>query len=376
MNKALEKDRDMRYQHAADMRTDLKRLQREGDSGRSSASARLAVDESRAAAAPRPAALARKWYLVLAACAALLAAGLAADHFLPRAKSPSGPAKITQISEWNKSMYNARLAPDGHAVVFVSPVDGVGQLELMLTSGGEPLQLTKDAGNKWVDNFSPDGKEIYYANDLGPNVISAVPTLGGAPRRVVSGFFGVPSPDGVHIYYAKSDRGGIFRAEKSGLNEELVYNSEGSGLTYIPLLPYPGGNELLAVGVRGDADKGQFYRINVAKHQAVDLGEGELSDNPFDIQWNEPGKSALFSRTANGLTNIWSYSLQEHSLTQLTFGTGPDPGPCRTRAEKEFTLLAANPPDRWPRITCRPKKLRTSSRKRPRSLRSRQMESA
>ena len=159
INKALEKDRDMRYQHAADMRTDLKRLQREGDSGRSSASARLAVDESRAAAAPRPAALARKWYLVLAACAALLAAGLAAYHFLPRAKSPSGPAKITQISEWNKSMYNARLAPDGHAVVFVSPVDGVGQLELMLTSGGEPLQLTKDAGNKWVDNFSPTGRK-------------------------------------------------------------------------------------------------------------------------------------------------------------------------------------------------------------------------
>ena len=37
INKALEKDRNLRYQHASEMRTDLQRLKRDTESGRSAA---------------------------------------------------------------------------------------------------------------------------------------------------------------------------------------------------------------------------------------------------------------------------------------------------------------------------------------------------
>jgi Tol biopolymer transport system component len=70
----------------------------------------------------------------------------------------SGPAKIRQISQWNKPMNDARLSPDGHAVAFVSPVGGIAQVFLMLTSGAEPLQLTNDERDKSVDTFSRDGR--------------------------------------------------------------------------------------------------------------------------------------------------------------------------------------------------------------------------
>ena len=57
----------------------------------------------------------------------------------------------------------AALSPDGRTIAFTSPVDGYDQVFVMLTSGGEPLQLTKDEGNKTVVNFSSDGTEIYFS---------------------------------------------------------------------------------------------------------------------------------------------------------------------------------------------------------------------
>ncbi len=154
INKALEKDRNLRYQHASEMRADLKRLGRDTDSGRVLSSGSRAIHELAEEPAPRSVAttqpsvgLARKQYMVLAVCVALLAAAFAAYHFWFRSNTPSGPAKITQISKWNKPMDRARLSPDGHAVAFDSPVGGIAQVFLMLTSGGEPLQLTNDEGD-------------------------------------------------------------------------------------------------------------------------------------------------------------------------------------------------------------------------------------
>jgi serine/threonine protein kinase/Tol biopolymer transport system component len=333
INKALEKERELRYQSAPEMRADLKRLQRDSDSGRKSSSGSEPIREvvanpssSSAAAAVPSTTSAASWYKILGACAVLLAAGLAAYHFWPNPSAPVGPAKITQISQWNKPMDDARISPDGHAIAFASPAAGTAQVFLMLTSGGEPLQLTNDEGDKIVTSFSRDGKEIYYVRSLGSDEVWAVPALGGVPRHVTFGYFAIPSPDGDSIFYSKVERAGIFRATKSGLNEELIYAPKGDEHFFAPLQAFPGGHDLLAAGFasEGDFSMISFYKIDLTSHEAVDLGQvsGNLQDP--EVVWAEPGKTVFVSRTVNGLTNIWKYSLIDRSLTQITFGTGPD----------------------------------------------------
>ncbi len=133
INRAIEKDRDLRYQLASDIRAELKRLKRDTDSGRISSSARTAVpglapesaSSSASAVAIQPLVTPpRRKYVLVAACVGLLAAALTAYHFWSHSNTPGAAAKITQVSQWNRPMNDARLSPDGHAVAFVSPVGG------------------------------------------------------------------------------------------------------------------------------------------------------------------------------------------------------------------------------------------------------------
>ncbi len=338
INKALEKDRDLRYQSASDLRADLKRLRRDTDSGRISSSGTNAVQKLEAepasssgvAIAAQPSMwVARKKYVVIAAASVLLLlAAFAAYRFRATSNAPSGPTKITQISHWDKPMDGAKLSPDGHTVAFTSPVGGVAQVFVMLTSGGEPLQLTQDEGDKFVNSFAPDGSEIYYVRSLGRDEGWAVPTLGGNPRRAVSGHALAPSPDGASIFYLESGKRGIFRADKSGLGEEQVYSFDAKALPPARILPFPSGNHLLVLTsspISVYRDRFPAYEVDPSKGTAAELGE--ISANAPDIVWAEPGKSVLISRTVGGLTNIWKYGLSDKTLTQVSFGTGPDFSP-------------------------------------------------
>jgi Tol biopolymer transport system component len=325
IHKALEKDRGLRYQHAADIRTDLKRAKRDTESGRSAQAARAAVQGVMPRRGIRPeGAAARKKYFILAAWAALSMGAFAAYHYWLAPKAPSGPTKVTQISRWNRPMDSARLSPDGHTVAFSSPVSGVEQVFVMLTSGGEPLQLTRDDGDKQVESFSPDGTEIYYGRTLGLDQEWAVPTLGGTPRRAVSGRRLVPSPDGNSLFYLKSDSRAVFRAGKSGLSEERIYSFDSPPMTPLSVLPFPDGNSLL-VESRASDDQIHFHEVSVSGHGTVDLGT--VSGHPTGAAWAEPGKTLLLSRTVNGLTNLWRYSLTDRALAQVTSGPGPDYSP-------------------------------------------------
>jgi len=350
LNKAMEKDREMRYRSSADIETDLKRLRRDTDSGRLavSGSGPAAVVTAAAASgasgiAPAvdagsgsgsrsaiAAAASGKGKVLGVAGAvvvgALAAVGFAAYHFGAGGKTTSVPMKITQISHWDKPMDAARLSPDGHTVVFSSPVAGIAQIFVMLATGGEPLQLTSDEGDKFTSGFSPDGTEIYYQRTMGRDESWGVPTLGGKATRLVSGHAVAATPDGRGIYFTRIGTRGVFRANASGLGEEKILELEGtSPITRI--LPFADGRHLLLLTTDPVElmDECHVYDAEVASKKATDLGA--VPGDAAQASWGEPGKDILFSRTVNGLSNIWRFTLADKSLTQVTFGTGPDLSP-------------------------------------------------
>ena len=355
IGKALEKDRDLRYQNAAELRADLKRLRRDTGSGRVSSGSVPATFSSSAhpgfsgspetltsgsggtpagASAAHPsnssiiaAAASRNKGKVLSLGVLLLllvlAAGYGVYHFALNRQPSEGPATVTKISQWNKSMDYPSLSPDGRTIAFTSPVEGYDQVFVMLTSGGDPLQLTKDEGNKTILSFSSDGTEIYFGQTLGDPDIWSIPTLGGSPKHLATGRAVVPSADGQSLFLEKSD-GRIVRTPKSGSSEELLYTSSATGVYGIDLKAYPDGKNLL-ITTLADSGAVAFRRLDVSTHQLTNLAE--LTSTSGFTSWATPGKSLYVTRRTNGISNLWEFSLADHSLKQITFGPGPDHSP-------------------------------------------------
>jgi serine/threonine protein kinase len=334
INKALEKDRDLRYQTAAEMRADLKRLKRDTDSGKSAvhsgasevasstqthSAASTTAAQSEIAAPPK-----NKLAFVAAGIVLLVIAGFVIYRLsAPKPAKPQS-TKISRISQWNKEIGSSALSPDGHTIAFTSTIGGVPQVFVMLTSGGEPLQLTNDEGAKQVQIFAADNHEIYYRRVSGRDESWAVPTLGGTPRRVAYGINLVPSKDGESFYYLKSDSRSIFRSNKSGLNEETIYTFS---------------NPFFPIGMALAADNKSLSIISV-KEQITDVSysgrlwlENKKYEELFTLNginggdWLEPGKSLVLSKRVNGLINLWKYDIDSKNLTQLTTGPGPDYNP-------------------------------------------------
>jgi hypothetical protein len=168
-------------------------------------------------------------------------------------------------------MFGAKLSPDGHTVAFSSPVGGITQVFVMLTSGGDPLQLTRDDGDKFVDSFSADGAEIYYGRSLGRDEGWAIATLLGVPRRVASGRELVPTIDGSGIFFVPWYPMSVFRVLKSGVGEEEIFNFTQNfpEVHYGWLLPFPNNTDVLVDTL---PTPGHYYKFNIQSRSATDLG--------------------------------------------------------------------------------------------------------
>jgi eukaryotic-like serine/threonine-protein kinase len=192
INKALEKDRDLRCQTAAELRADLKRLKRDTESGRliargSSASA-VAVQT-----ANPPSVQWRRWVPVLAGLCLL---GAIAGAFLLGGRMGQtkaiAPAVYHQLTFRHGAIRMARFAPDGQSV-FYSAAWEEDPVQIFSTRPGSPESRSFGLQNAEVQSISSAGEMavLIRSHNIEPfingGVLARVPLSGGAPREVLEG---------------------------------------------------------------------------------------------------------------------------------------------------------------------------------------------
>jgi Tol biopolymer transport system component len=178
--KCLEKDKDLRYQHASDLRADLKRLRRDTTSAESVA---------RPAARPAPR---RRRLLPWIAAASPVVAGAVGWWLLsrPSPAPPSGPLKITPFTTDGGAKSYPQLSPDGEKVAYIwgGPRDDNADIYVKaLGVGTKPLRLTESPSPDLMPKWSPDGRQIAFlrVGEGDTAALYTVPSLGGQERKVI-----------------------------------------------------------------------------------------------------------------------------------------------------------------------------------------------
>jgi hypothetical protein len=229
INKAMEKDRELRYHSTGDLRADLKRLKGDTDSGRSSVGAGPLTPSPSPQGREEPKSLevlpspsgrgwsqgagpgegARRWWPWLAGSLSVIVAGLAVAWFLMR-RPPQPSGELTQkrltFNSGENPIDNAAISHDGKYLAY-SDLAGI---HVKLLSTGEERLIPKPAGvpagAQWFNQYwFPDGTQL-IANASEPGGYGSIWTvsmLGQSPRELREGlaFAGEVSPDGTRIAF-------------------------------------------------------------------------------------------------------------------------------------------------------------------------------
>ena len=316
--KALEKDPEIRYQHASEIRADLKRLRRDTESGSKPS-------------IPVPGPSKPRRLRVWAAAAVLIAAVAAGGILLWRRPLPpfiANPSQWIQLTDFTDESFDPALSPDGRMLAFVRDTAGVAQLYVKLLPDGDPVQLTHDAvAMKMLPAFSPDGSRIAYGTSGASWQTWVMPVLGGQPQLLLSNATGLTWIDDHHVMFSEIKSGihlaVVTSTESRAEQRDLYVPADETHMAHTSYLS-PDRKWILAteMGTDGRMIRCQLVPFSGGAARAVGP-EGGCDE----AAWSPDGKwMYLNSNAGSHGDHIWRQAFPDGVPQQVTAGVGEEQG--------------------------------------------------
>jgi Tol biopolymer transport system component len=306
LNKALDKDRELRYQTASDFRADLRRLLREIDSSASVSGSVLGT------------VVRRRWLWPAVTCVLILMMAVIAWSVWLKAKPLDwSRAAHMQLTSEHGTEFFPSLAPDGRSFVYASNQNGNFDLFVQRVGGKNATPLTPNThSDEIAPAFSPNGERIAFRSTREPAGVYVMEASGENVRLVVPGCHHPSwSPDGSEIVCSTAGHVEAPTTRNTFTSALWIANVETGEKRFLcendAMQPSwsPHGNRIAFWFMPPGAGRSDIATISRSGGE-IEVVTKDASTN-WNAVWSPDGKFLYFASDRSGNMSFWRIAIDE-----------------------------------------------------------------